>query len=365
MDAWREKLANLVNSLSTKRKLLIRIAILVALPGAIATFAKLYPFDGVGEWTGIGKDSNKSVTTEQEINPKTKEVIKITKKETENFQSAKTLWDWLGLAGAIAIPFALLYFERAEQRRSDKRAQEEKEQAEEQAKREKEIADNNLREQALEAYIDRMSELLIDKNLKVLIGKKLEESDPEYQKLDAAFDIARARTLSVLRRLDKDGERKGSVIRFLIDAELISDLLDLSDANLRGANLRGAYLRGAYLRGANLRGAYLVFAFLSEADLSDADLSDANLSRAFLSGADLIRAFLSEADLSDADLRGANLSEADLSDANLSEADLSDADLRGAKNLNPEQVKSAKNWEKAKYSEEFRAQLGLPPEPSK
>ena len=145
----KQPLGNFVQVLSTKRNLLILITILI---GVITVFAKLYPFNGFGEWTGIGKDSNKSVTTEREINPKTKEVIKITKKETENFQSSKTLWDFLGLAGTIAIPFVLLYFEHTQQRRSSQQAETEKEISLKKAKNEKTIADNNLREQALEAY---------------------------------------------------------------------------------------------------------------------------------------------------------------------------------------------------------------------
>ncbi|WP_442941780.1 pentapeptide repeat-containing protein [Nostoc sp.] len=51
--------------------------------------------------------------------------------------------------------------------------------------------------------------------------------------------------------------------------------------------------------------------------------------------------------------------------ANLSDADLSDTYFIGVKNLTPEQVKSAKNWDKAIYTEDFRAKLGLPPEPAK
>ncbi|MFM5999270.1 MAG: hypothetical protein ACKPE1_18835 [Dolichospermum sp.] len=38
------------------------------------------------------------------------------------------------------------------------------------------------------------------------------------------------------------------------------------------------------------------------------------------------------------------------------------ADFMGAKNLTPEQVKSAKNWEKACYDPELRRKLNLPPE---
>ncbi|MEH1993215.1 nSTAND1 domain-containing NTPase [Nostoc sp.] len=175
---------------------------------------------------------------------------------------------------------------------------------------------------------------------------------------------------------------------------------NLSGANLRGANLSSANLLGANLSSANLRGANLSVAnlsvaTLSSADLSSADLSSANLNRANLSnanlnranlrgaylvvaylvvanlnGADLNGAVLNGADLFGADLRGANLRGADLSSAKLSRADLSSADLSSAdlmytKNLTPEQVKSAKNWDKAKYNKDFRAKLGLPPEPAK
>jgi uncharacterized protein YjbI with pentapeptide repeats len=59
-------------------------------------------------------------------------------------------------------------------------------------------------------------------------------------------------------------------------------------------------------------------------------------------------------DLSNLDLNGV-----DFKDVNLSNANLSFANLRGAKNLTPEQVKSAKNWEKAYYDREFRKKLWL------
>jgi uncharacterized protein YjbI with pentapeptide repeats len=67
-------------------------------------------------------------------------------------------------------------------------------------------------------------------------------------------------------------------------------------------------------------------------------------------------------------LSDANFSDANLKDANLENANLSclESDgirfctnFRGAKNLTPEQVKSAENWEEAIYDEEFRKKLGL------
>ncbi|MRW76305.1 pentapeptide repeat-containing protein, partial [Staphylococcus aureus] len=65
--------------------------------------------------------------------------------------------------------------------------------------------------------------------------------------------------------------------------------------------------------------------------------------------------------LSGADLSNVNLSNAYLWKAQLINANLSNADLMGAWGLTPEQVKSARNWEKAKYDKDFRVKLGLPP----
>ncbi|MEA5622003.1 pentapeptide repeat-containing protein [Nostoc sp. UHCC 0251] len=150
---------------------------------------------------------------------------------------------------------------------------------------------------------------------------------------------------------------------------------NLSRANLSFANLSRAHFSSANLSFANLIGADLRYANLSSADLSYANLSSANLSSADLSSTDLryvhlIGADLSGANLSSAELRYAHLSDADLSDADLIGADLryanlSSAELRYAKNLTPEQVKSANSWKEAEYNEDFRTKLGLPPEPAK
>ncbi len=134
-----------------------------------------------------------------------------------------------------------------------------------------------------------------------------------------------------------------------------ADLSDayLSDANLSRANLNNAYLSGADLSRANLRGARLRGANLSRADLSDAYLSGADLR-----GANLSRANLNNAYLSGADLRGADLSRANLNNAYLIHADLFKADLRGAI-FDPEEIKKAKNWDKAIYDDEMKRKLGL------
>lgn len=336
------------------KKIIDKNKLIVGLLATVIIIYILYQFN----WSGFGEDSNKSVTIKEVINPRDGKIIKLTE-TTEYFQSGKTFWDWLGLAGTLAIPIVLFQFERREQKRADKQAELEKERADRQAELEKAIANNNLREEALEAYIDQMSELLLEKNLKI--------SDPSRGYL--AFDVARARTLSVLRRLDKDGERKGSVIQFLIDTELISKL-NLSDTNLDGAiltnaNLTGANLIRAKLISANLTNANLIKAHLDDAIFDDANLNGATLDDATLTRASFTHANLIQAQFSHGQLMYANFAGANLAGANLIRANLSGANFKRAENISIDQIKSANNWEKAEYDEDFRTKLGLPPEVAK
>ncbi len=236
-----------------------------------------------------------------------------------DFQRGKTLWDWLQL---LIIPAVLavagyvinLTISRGEQEATKQRAQSEREAAEKRAETEHEIALDTQRETALKEYIDKMSELLLHEGLL--------EPDPKKE----VREIARIQTLTVLNRLD--GKRKGSVLKFLNDAELINrkkPIIYLNGANLSEANLCEADLREAYLRYADLSGADLRKAQLGFLNLSDLDheLDD-------IQAADLSLANLSEANLSEADLMLVDLSYANLTRANLSHADLRDVDLRGA-----------------------------------
>jgi uncharacterized protein YjbI with pentapeptide repeats len=177
------------------------------------------------------------------------------------------------------------------------------------------IAAESQRDEALQKYLDAMTYLMLHWDLR--------NADPE----DEVRTVARTRTLALLRRTD--GERKGLVLRFLYQSNLIGKddaVVDLGDADLSGANLLDANLSGADLLDANLRGANLIHADLSGANLRNAKLVSADLSGARLSGADLLDVDLSVArlgdtDLSEADLRYARLSGADLSGARLSGAD--------------------------------------------
>lgn len=231
---------------------------------------------------------------------------------TDSSGKKKTLFDWLQLLAALAIPLvvagASIWFSYVQYQLSDQQHQSDRQ-----------IANDQQQETALKAYLDDMSTLLLT--------YKLSQS----QEQDEVRQVARAKTLTVLHHLNN--ARKGSVVQFLYEAQLISKknpIVNLANADLRGADLRGADLSGADLRGADLHGADLHGADLNDADLYLADLSGADLNETYLSGANLFGAHLRDANLFGADLRDANLNEAYLSGAHLSYADLRGADLRYA-----------------------------------
>ena len=251
-----------------------------------------------------------------------------------DIKSGKTLWDWLQL---LIIPAVLAtggYVFSLTMSRNEQKATEQRN------KTEHEVAEDNQCEAALQGYIDKISELLLEKHLR--------ESQPE----DEVRTIARAHTLTALPRLDS--WRKRSLLQFLYESGLIEKdkgIINLLGADVSGANLLRAYLPGVRLSGANLQEAILTVANLYEADLSRAYLSGAKMNLADLRGADLRDADLSltnpfvanpfratpnvsdlyEVDFGPADLRGARLNGANLSGANLSRTILWNAHLSRAK----------------------------------
>jgi hypothetical protein len=151
----------------------------------------------------------------------------------------QTLWDWLSL---LIVPSVLAVggylFTRSENRATQA------------------AAERRAQDDALQAYLDHMSELLIP--------KKDQPSLYRARPGDSLSEVARARTLTALPRLD--GNRKARVVQFLYEAGLITTgrpVLDLS-----GADLSYAELSYAELSYANLRHANLSYATLINTDLS-------------------------------------------------------------------------------------------------
>jgi uncharacterized protein YjbI with pentapeptide repeats len=212
------------------------------------------------------------------------------------------------------------------------------------------IEEQRAQDEALQTYLEQIGQMLLDKDRPLRQSKEGDEVQL----------LARARTVTILRRLDS--ARNRDILQFLREARLVPsnrydiqehivklDASNLSEANLKGANLDSFSLQGTDLSGADLRDAYLAWSFLHNAKLNGANLRGANLHGDPDQSGD-------DADLSDADLSDANLSEADLSydnlsSANLQGANLTDAVLRGANLSNAkvtsEQLAEAKSLEGA------------------
>jgi hypothetical protein len=271
----------------------------------------------------------------------------------------KTLYDLLQL---LIVPLALAavgFWFAAQQEARQQQIEDQR------ARVEREVEAQRAEQVTLQAYLDQMGALLLDRGLRTAD----ENSDVRR--------LARARTLVVLDALSPP--RQERALRFLNEAELIQGsppddqpVITLKYASLpnselhhrrllRGANLQQANLSGSDLSHTDLRGAYLAGAHLEDADLEGAHLEGANLSGAYLRGADLSGAYLVDVDLSNAgelwekgtDLweRGAGLTDADLSGADLTGADLSNAYLAGANlegaDITDEQLAMCKSLEGA------------------
>jgi len=157
--------------------------------------------------------------------------------------------------------------------------------------------------------------------------------------------VARTLTLTALRRLD--GKRKGEVVRFLADAELINGpatpVVDLSDADLRGVVLTDASLSEAVFGSADLRRANF-----GGSALDSVQFKYARLDRASFAGATMEGVNFTVARLEHASFRGARMGDAVsrrgapvpvvfqsacLNDANFDGSDARSARLGGAEGV--------------------------------
>jgi hypothetical protein len=229
--------------------------------------------------------------------------------------SGKQFWDYLDL---LIVPAALALGVFWLNRRQSQRDQ----QAEDaQQKRALAVESQRAQDQALQAYLDQIGHLLLDKD------SPLRKSTKD----DEVRTLARARTLAVLPRLDD--ARKGTVVQFLYEADLITtkttryvpgkDTIDTpKESNIediqrwiqrwiiepKSGDIPGWITRGRIvdLRGADLSRSSLGGTILDRAHLAGADLSGADLSGAHLTT--YRESFLRVADLSDTNLSGAILS---------------------------------------------------------
>src|SRR5919112_3847262 len=106
----------------------------------------------------------------------------------------KTVWNWMEL---LIVPLALAVIGLAFSVQQDARQQRVEDQR---AEAERELAEQRAQDEALQAYLDQMNNLLLEHNLR--------DSEPGSE----VPTLARARTLTVLSTLDPS--RKTAVINF-------------------------------------------------------------------------------------------------------------------------------------------------------
>src|SRR5215204_6298290 len=233
-----------------------------------------------------------------------------TKKSRWGFRGM-TVRDWLPIVGALLVPVVIALGIWAITWQLDKLENQ-------RAEAERELAEQQAQDEALQAYLDQMSQLILDRKL-----LEVEQGNPVHEQGDPVHTLAQARTSTAILRLD--AEHNESVTHFLINSGL-AVRSEVSARLLRGSTLSHAKLSGAHL---------------PNADLGDADLSGADLSNALLDNADLV------AHLPNADLSSANLIGTDLDNANLSGADgITNAELeQQADSLEGADMPNGQNYE--------------------
>ena len=207
-------------------------------------------------------------------------------------QRGKTLWDILDL---LIVPLALaviaLWFNSQEKKKEQIRIEEKN------------------RDEVLQKYYEKISELLLDYKLL-----------PDNLDFNSSLTrVAQIHTVTALRQLDSS--RQNLLIQFLRDSRLGDKLLSnstMGNLTLKNVNLSGINLSNSYLNFSDLSGSLFI-----EANMTGVKMQYANLQRANLSKAKLIRA----------DLRFSQCQEAEFSEADLSEADFYKASLDNAQML--------------------------------
>jgi uncharacterized protein YjbI with pentapeptide repeats len=279
----------------------------------------------------------------------------------------KTLWDWMQLLIVPLVLAVAAFGLNAAQ--ADRQSQ----QQDQQATRARQIAEDEAEENALHAYIQQMSDLILHDRLVVPVPARA--NHPTHAQI-----LARTLTLVALRRMD--GGRKATILEFLWEAGLITQarrwemspgqlwvvgeetrapIVTLTNADLRGLDAREAQLApidaqyeseartderskaarqvraGIDLDGADLRGANLRYANLSNASFKEANVVGVNFEYANLSAAVFSQACLDDTKFSRAHLSaierltpGASLDFAEGDHVDFDGALMEATDLRGS-----------------------------------
>ncbi len=336
----------------------ILVALLVILGLVVVVFFGINFYRGYRyhlSWVGV---SQSTITRHLIVRDKVEPV--------DELQPAKTLWDWAQLLIIpILVPSGLLlvgYFLNDQVRKRDIALEQDKQ-----------------RESMLKAYFDTLGNLInesgVSKVSDLQSGPRKDSSSDPGQMSQAAFlgpgsataTFVRALTLATLSRLD--GQRKGDLLRFLIearlvqeDAETLTTTIDLRDADLSNAILKSLSLKDVSLWNVNLEDADMRWADLRGASIFETTRIDNKwklvwqVSNDRAGGRDL-----RNCDLTNADLRGASFYNSQLQGANLTGSLLDMVDFKMSQiDANTRMDSKAKLvWEIANHINTIKTLKGL------
>jgi len=200
--------------------------------------------------------------------------IKTAEVPADRGSRSREIRDWVQALGAISIPIVAVlltgYFawtqSDREQTSEDRRKETEEAVEAERAANQQQAEESRATNEALQNYLDDMTDLML---------KELAPDNP--LQIGYIKELKRARTLTILARLNRDQENKEegkrTVLQFVYESGWIDvrasgeTFFDMSGADLSSANLSGLDLSYADLRGI----------ILDNADLSGADLTGARM----------------------------------------------------------------------------------------
>ncbi|MEM1279292.1 MAG: pentapeptide repeat-containing protein [Cyanobacteria bacterium P01_H01_bin.152] len=226
-------------------------------------------------WSGFGPREAVSTTTyDRDSEGNTSKTTTITQ------EPGKLLWEWFELLLVPLILVGVGYFLQRTQLKSSLR---------------------DKQEEALQDFFDRISSLLVEKQL-LSLAPKIIENDTygiEYEAkqdelfrrqndLDVSLKIIQARTLSILRKFKDNPELKESVLLFLIETGILGELkISLREAELSRTNLSNLDLSGIDFERANFAGSVFSKTNFKGANLSSANFSNSEFYRTNFEGVNL------------------------------------------------------------------------------
>jgi hypothetical protein len=155
-----------------------------------------------------------------------------------------TVRNWLPIVGALLVALVIALgilgiTWQLEKKLENQRARQALKLENQRAEAERDLAEQRAQDEVLQAYLDQMSQLILDRKL-----LEVEQGVPVHEPGDPVHTLAQARTSTAILTLD--AEHNESVTHFLINSGLAVRSED-SARLLRGSTLSHAKLSGAHL----------------------------------------------------------------------------------------------------------------------